>query len=219
MAIVVLVLWLFTAGAGFSLLVTSNLSRSPPHAAGSSRRTRHGLSRRLRPAGRLRGTGRLRRSGHLRPDRLRRAGDSNTGRAGTHPGPRQAAEPRGAGPVRSAFPGRGEERASPAGAALAAGVRAPGIRAHRPGVLAGLYVRALPPAGLDRVRAGDGHGMPGPELVRGQHPRRPAPAQGRARAVFQHPPRRPARRGCRGDLRAGRPDRPRPAAVNGGKRR
>jgi hypothetical protein len=30
MAIVVLVLWLFTAGAGFSLLVTSNLGRSRP---------------------------------------------------------------------------------------------------------------------------------------------------------------------------------------------
>jgi hypothetical protein len=30
MAIVVLVLWLFTAGAGFSLLVTSNLSRARP---------------------------------------------------------------------------------------------------------------------------------------------------------------------------------------------
>jgi len=33
MAIVVLVLWLFTAGAGFSLLVTSNLSRARPAAA------------------------------------------------------------------------------------------------------------------------------------------------------------------------------------------
>jgi hypothetical protein len=32
MAIVVLVLWLFTAGAGFSLLVTSNLSRARPAA-------------------------------------------------------------------------------------------------------------------------------------------------------------------------------------------
>ncbi len=33
MAIVVLVLWLFTAGAGFYLLVTSNLSRARPAAA------------------------------------------------------------------------------------------------------------------------------------------------------------------------------------------
>ena len=33
MAIVVLVLWMFTAGAGFSLLVTSNLSRARPTAA------------------------------------------------------------------------------------------------------------------------------------------------------------------------------------------
>jgi hypothetical protein len=33
MAIVVLVLWLFTAGAGFYLLVTSNLSRARPGAA------------------------------------------------------------------------------------------------------------------------------------------------------------------------------------------
>ncbi len=33
MAIVVLVLWLFTASAGFSLLVTSNLSRARPAAA------------------------------------------------------------------------------------------------------------------------------------------------------------------------------------------
>ncbi len=33
MAIVVLVLWLFTAGAGFSLLVTSNLSRARPATA------------------------------------------------------------------------------------------------------------------------------------------------------------------------------------------
>ncbi len=33
MAIVVLVLWLFTAGAGFSLLTTSNLSRGRPAAA------------------------------------------------------------------------------------------------------------------------------------------------------------------------------------------
>ena len=33
MAIVVLVLWLFTAGAGFSLLVTSNLSRARPRRA------------------------------------------------------------------------------------------------------------------------------------------------------------------------------------------
>jgi hypothetical protein len=36
MAIVVLVLWLFTAGAGFYLLVTSNLSRPRPAAALSS---------------------------------------------------------------------------------------------------------------------------------------------------------------------------------------
>jgi len=35
MAIVVLVLWLFTAGAGFSLLVTSNLGRSRPAPAPS----------------------------------------------------------------------------------------------------------------------------------------------------------------------------------------
>jgi len=34
MAIVVLVLWLFTAGAGFYLLVTSNLGRARPAAAG-----------------------------------------------------------------------------------------------------------------------------------------------------------------------------------------
>jgi hypothetical protein len=33
MAIVVLVLWMFTAGAGFSLLVTSNLGRSRPASA------------------------------------------------------------------------------------------------------------------------------------------------------------------------------------------
>ena len=33
MAIVVLVLWLFTAGAGFYLLVTSNLGRAHPAAA------------------------------------------------------------------------------------------------------------------------------------------------------------------------------------------
>ncbi|HEY1002271.1 MAG TPA: hypothetical protein VGD83_21785, partial [Streptosporangiaceae bacterium] len=33
MAIVVLVLWLFTAGAGFYLLVTSNLGRARPAAA------------------------------------------------------------------------------------------------------------------------------------------------------------------------------------------
>ena len=34
MAIVVLVLWLFTAGAGFYLLVTSNLGRARPAATG-----------------------------------------------------------------------------------------------------------------------------------------------------------------------------------------
>jgi hypothetical protein len=33
MAIVVLVLWLFTAGAGFCLLVTSNLGRARPAVA------------------------------------------------------------------------------------------------------------------------------------------------------------------------------------------
>ena len=32
MAILVLVLWLFTAGAGFSLLASSNLSRTRPSA-------------------------------------------------------------------------------------------------------------------------------------------------------------------------------------------
>lgn len=36
MAIVVLVLWLFTAGAGFYLLVTSNLGRARPAAAASA---------------------------------------------------------------------------------------------------------------------------------------------------------------------------------------
>ena len=36
MAIVVLVLWLFTAGAGFSLLATSNLSRARPAAPASA---------------------------------------------------------------------------------------------------------------------------------------------------------------------------------------
>jgi hypothetical protein len=36
MAIVVLVLWLFTAGAGFSLLVSSNLGRSRPAATPAS---------------------------------------------------------------------------------------------------------------------------------------------------------------------------------------
>ena len=55
MAIVVLVLWLFTAGAGFYLLVTSNLRPRPPRgstpgrAACPGRRTRHGLSRRRPP--------------------------------------------------------------------------------------------------------------------------------------------------------------------------
>ena len=37
MAIVVLVLWMFTAGAGFFLLVTSNLGRSRPAEPGSRR--------------------------------------------------------------------------------------------------------------------------------------------------------------------------------------
>jgi len=36
MAIVVLVLWLFTAGAGFSTLLTSNLSRTRPAASASA---------------------------------------------------------------------------------------------------------------------------------------------------------------------------------------
>src|SRR5689334_14724380 len=35
MAVVVLVLWLFTAGAGFTLLVNSNLGRSRPQSASS----------------------------------------------------------------------------------------------------------------------------------------------------------------------------------------
>jgi len=39
MAIVVLVLWLFTAGAGFYLLVTSNLSRARPAATGPAATT------------------------------------------------------------------------------------------------------------------------------------------------------------------------------------
>ena len=38
MAIVVLVLWLFTAGAGFYLLVTSNLGRARPAATTPARR-------------------------------------------------------------------------------------------------------------------------------------------------------------------------------------
>ena len=42
--------------------------------------------------------------------------------------------------------------------------------------------------------------------------------QGRARAVLQHPPHRPARRGRRGDLHAGRPDRLRPGSVKAGRK-
>ena len=42
MAIVVLVLWLFTAGAGFYLLVTSNLSRARPAATGPAATTSAG---------------------------------------------------------------------------------------------------------------------------------------------------------------------------------
>ena len=63
MAIVVLVLWLFTAGAGFYLLVTSNLGRArpaatapaaEPAAASPSRRARDGLGRDSRHASRSR---------------------------------------------------------------------------------------------------------------------------------------------------------------------
>ena len=153
MAIVVLVLWLFTAGAGFSLLATGNLGRTRP-AARAPAAAPATASPAPTPAASTPAQPRL----HPGPARL-------------HPGParREAAEPCGEGPVRSAFAGRGEERAGAAGAAVAAGVRAPGLRDHRPGVLAGLYARALPAAGMDRVRAGDGHGMPGPQLVRGRY--------------------------------------------------
>jgi hypothetical protein len=51
MAIVVLVLWLFTAGAGFYLLVTSNLGRArpAPAGAGSPRASRRAARDRFAP--------------------------------------------------------------------------------------------------------------------------------------------------------------------------
>src|SRR5438132_9541995 len=73
------------------------------------------------------------------------------------------------------------------------------------------FVR-LPRAGLDRVRAGGAHRLPGPDLVRGQHPRGPAPAG----AVVQRPPHGAARRGRCRDHHAGRPDRPGPIETTSG---
>ena len=54
MAIVVLVLWMFTAGVGFSLLVTSNLSRARPAATAPAEEPATASVAASRHAGRLR---------------------------------------------------------------------------------------------------------------------------------------------------------------------
>ena len=114
MAIVVLVLWAFTAGAGFYLLFTSSLGRARPagppvpgspaslgRPAGRPTLGRHNG----RPAGRHGGT---RGAGRARPAR---------------------GAPGGPGPVGPALAGGGQAGADPAERAVAGGVRAPGRRA------------------------------------------------------------------------------------------
>ena len=170
MAIVVLVLWLFTAGAGFYLLVTSNLSRARPAAA--LRSIRRAPAPDADPP---------------RPQSPPAAAQARRQPAPGAPPPRRAAQPAASGAA-------ARDRFAPPSLVAARNAPVlPGLRsllefahpacASSAWVLAGLYVRALPGAGLDRVRAGDGHRLPGPELVRGEYPRGPANARQRAPRV------------------------------------
>ena len=84
MAIVVLVLWLFTAGAGFYLLVTSNLGRARP-AASDPRRPSQPQPRRV---------------GHGRRGRTRRG----LGRRPRRQAPAVSATPAAAAPAGAALP-------------------------------------------------------------------------------------------------------------------
>ena len=193
MAIVVLVLWLFTAGAGFSLLVSSNLGRARPAA-------------RLQPKNPPRPQS---------PPPPLRPPPPSAGRR--HPGPARAKRQGRASRDRFAPPSLVAARNAPV---------LPGLRsllefAHPACAIVGLgfwlgytFVHYRPLGwiafGLVTVTVCLGLSW---FAANTRAARRQRPERKRARAVLQHPPHRPARRGRRGDPRAGRPDRPRPGPL------
>ena len=211
MAIVVLVLWLFTAGAGFYLLVTSNLGRarpaatSPaaePAASGSAAALRDG--RESAPATRP-----------LPPPAAQTASAvAGHARRGTP----SAAPPASKREMRRAA----RDRFDPPSLTAAKNAPVvPGLRsllefAHPASAIVGLgfwlgftlvHNRALGWIAFGLVTATVCLGLTwytaNTRAARGKD----AP-DGRASAVVQHPPRHPARQRGRGDVRAGRPEPP-----------
>ena len=146
MAIVVLVLWLFTAGAGFYLLVTSNLGRARPAATTPA----------AEPA-----------TAPAEPATAPAAAGGSASQAASKREMRRAARDRFDPPSLTAaknapaVPGLRSllEFAHPAFAIVGLGFWLGFTLVHDRG------------AGLDRVRAGDSSRLPGTDLVHGQHAR------------------------------------------------
>ena len=207
MAIVVLVLWMFTAGAGFYLLVTSSLGRARPAGPagpGPQSAPVGPPARRPPPAPEPPLP-----AAAARP-RLRRYGGASRRRAALAP----RGTPGGPGPVGPALAGRGQAGADRARRPVAGGVRPSGLGHHRAGVLAGLH------AGPHRALGWIAFGLVAATACVGlawftaniRAARGPIPA---ARAVLRRPPRRAARQRRGPHRRAGRAHRPGPPRLAG----
>src|SRR6202012_4214575 len=201
MAIVALILWMFTAGAGISLLVRSTLGHTrpagvppereqlraapvpataPAHAASSATpATPASPAAAAAPPGPCHSPSQRSLLGHRRDPRI--PGNRGNPRIPRRriprrrsPGPRRHAPQPRPQPLRPAVPGRVAQRPRDPRCPRPAGVPAPGLRDRRPRVLAGRHAGACPSPGLDRVPPDRPPALPRPRLVPSGPPRGPA---------------------------------------------